>query len=61
MHPVIVEAIRSKRRLSFTYNGRKRIVEPQCHGIGTKGTELLRGYQIHGGQEPENPCSTWPR
>ena len=27
-----------KRRLRFEYNGKTRIVEPQCYGIGTKRT-----------------------
>lgn len=53
MNPILVEAIGSKRRLSFVYHGRPRIVEPQCYGIGAKGTELLRAHQIQGGQEPE--------
>lgn len=49
----ILEAIESRRRLSFVYNGRTRLVEPQCYGIGRKGTELLRGHQIRGGPQPE--------
>lgn len=53
MNQVIVESINSKRRLSFTYNGRTRIVEPQCYGVGTKGTELLRVHQIRGGEQRE--------
>lgn len=53
MNPLIVEAIRSRRRLCFTYHRKKRLAEPQCYGIGTKGTELLRVHQIEGGTEPE--------
>jgi hypothetical protein len=53
MNGLIVEAIRSRRRLRFTYNGRTRIVEPQCYGLGSRGTELLRAYQIHGGVQRE--------
>jgi hypothetical protein len=53
MNQVIIEAINSKRRLSFTYSGRTRIAEPQCYGIGTKGTELLRVHQIQGGLQRE--------
>lgn len=30
------------------YNGKMRVVEPQCYGRGNKGTELLRGYQVKG-------------
>ena len=53
MNPIIVDAIRSKRRLRCTYNGKARLIEPQCYGIGTKGTELLRVRQLQGGTEPE--------
>ena len=33
---VIAAAITGKRRLSFTYHGRRRVVEPQCLGLGAK-------------------------
>lgn len=53
MNPVIVNAINTKRRISFTYNGKPRIAEPQCYGIGSRGTELLRVHQIQGGSQRE--------
>ena len=53
MNPLIVDAIRQRRRLAFVYNDKKRIAEPQCYGIGTKGTELLRAHQIIGGAQRE--------
>jgi hypothetical protein len=53
MNEILVDAINSKRRISFTYNGRTRIAEPQCYGIGSKGTELLRVHQIRGGSQRE--------
>ena len=49
----IATAIRDRRRLRFLYHGKPRLVEPQCHGIGTRGTELLRAHQIEGGEQPE--------
>jgi len=49
----IDRAIREKRRLRFVYHGSPRLVEPQCHGIGHRGTELLRAYQLEGGTQPE--------
>jgi hypothetical protein len=52
-HQLILESIRTRRRLRFLYNGRVRIVEPQCHGMGTKGTELLRVHQLQGGEQRE--------
>lgn len=53
MNPVIARSIQERRRLHFSYNGRTRLVEPQCHGMGTKGTELLRAPQLEGGSERE--------
>jgi predicted DNA-binding transcriptional regulator YafY len=49
----IDRAIREKRRLRFTYHGTSRLVEPQCHGVGHRGTELLRAHQIEGGTQAE--------
>jgi len=53
MNQTIVESIQRRQRLRFTYNSKLRIVEPQCYGIGTKGTELLRAHQVHGGAQRE--------
>jgi hypothetical protein len=53
MNELLVAAIQQKRRLQLLYNGKARYVEPQCYGIGTKGTELLRVHQLQGGQERE--------
>ena len=52
-NPLIVGAIEHRQKLSCTYNGKARVVEPQCYGIGNKGTELLRVYQPRGGSERE--------
>ena len=53
MNPDIVQAIRQRRRLRFRYHGKVRLVEPQCYGIGARGTELLRGHQREGGSQRE--------
>lgn len=53
MNALTCNAIKNKQRLRFGYNGKVRIVEPQCYGIGHKGTELLRVYQVTGGIQPE--------
>lgn len=53
MNQVLVDAVRHKRRLRFLYHGRERLVEPQCYGVGAKGTELLRAHQLRGGQQRE--------
>ncbi|WP_411343588.1 hypothetical protein ACE3MZ_18530 [Paenibacillus sp. WLX1005] len=48
MNSTISDAIDQKNLLTFFYDGGARTVEPYCYGIGTKGHELLRGYQIDG-------------
>ena len=53
MNPLIVDAIQKRRRLRFNYRGKPRLAEPQCYGIGHKGTELVRVHQISGGGERE--------
>ena len=44
----ICEAIRGTRLLGFRYQGRSRVVAPYCHGISTRGAEVLRAVQIRG-------------
>ena len=39
--------------MRFSYHGRIRLVEPQCYGMGHKGTELVRVHQIQGGSQRE--------
>ena len=51
--PALVAAIVGRRRLRFVYHDKLRLVEPQCYGIGTKGTELLRVHQLRGGSQRE--------
>ena len=53
MNELLVQAIQEKRRLRFIYGGKTRLVEPQCYGVGHKGTELLRVHQIGSGSERE--------
>ncbi|WP_077001615.1 hypothetical protein [Variovorax sp. KK3] len=52
-HPLVVQAIQERRRLRLTYHGRTRLAEPQCYGIGHRGTELLRVHQLQGGSQRE--------
>ena len=48
MDQLIVQAIREKRLLSFTYDGHPRIVEPHCYGITTASNDALCCYQVGG-------------
>jgi len=45
---LICDAIRGRALLEFKYHGRLRVVAPYCHGISTRGLELLRAVQIRG-------------
>ncbi len=49
----LVDAVEGRRRLRLQYHGRTRLVEPQCYGIGNRGTELLRVHQLQGGAQRE--------
>ena len=53
MNRVIVDAIEKRRRVTFTYHGKRRLVEPQCYGLSTKGNEVLRAHQLEGGDQRE--------
>ena len=53
LHDLILDSFRTRRRLRFTYNGKRRLVEPQCYGEGRKGTRLLRAHQLSGGAQRE--------
>jgi hypothetical protein len=47
----IVAAINNQLVLSFIYNGKARLVEPQTYGISTAGKEVLRARQVGGGSQ----------
>ena len=53
LHHTLMDSIQSRRRLRFSYNGKLRTIEPQCYGIGHRGTRLLRAHQLQGGSERE--------
>ncbi len=45
---ILCEAIRKRLLLEFQYHGKPRVVAPYCHGISTRGVEVLRAIQIRG-------------
>lgn len=53
MNPLIVAAINRQLRMSVTYHGTTRLIEPQCYGIAHSGNELVRVHQIRGGSQRE--------
>jgi hypothetical protein len=48
MLQVIIEAIRNRKILSFSYNGLFRVVEPHTVGLSRAGRPALSCYQIKG-------------
>jgi hypothetical protein len=44
----ICEAIRRRALIEFRYHGRLRVVAPYCHGISTRGVQVLRAIQVRG-------------
>ncbi len=56
MNQTIVDAIHNKTRLSLSYFGVLRIVEPHAYGVTAEGKEVLRCYQVHGNTafDPQN-------
>ena len=41
----LIEAVKSRRVISCTYNGKKRELEVHAVGVGHDGSELIRAYQ----------------
>jgi hypothetical protein len=48
MLETIINAIRSREVLSFTYDGLARVLEPHAVGLSTAGNNVLRCYQTQG-------------
>ena len=46
---IICEAIKNRVRLRCEYGGETRIVDPQCHGITKKLSEVVRIVEIYPG------------
>lgn len=53
----LCDAIRSRVRIEFVYDGLRRVVEPYCHGVARSGREALRGIQV-GGASNSPPLAT---
>ena len=53
MHEKLLLAIHDRYLIQFVYHGKLRTGEPQCYGVGNKGTALLRVYVLSGSSQPE--------
>jgi hypothetical protein len=45
---IFCDAIRTRSLLDFDYHGLHRVVAPYCHGVSTRGVEVLRAVQLRG-------------
>jgi hypothetical protein len=45
---LICDAIRRRVLLEFRYHDRLRVVAPYCHGVSTRGVDVLRAIQVRG-------------
>lgn len=45
---IVCEAIRIRAVLEFDYHGLHRVVAPYCHGLSTRGVEVVRAVQLRG-------------
>lgn len=54
MKETIIQAITSRRLLSFQYDNQPRVVEPHMLGTSTAGNLTLSAYQVAGGS---NSCT----
>jgi hypothetical protein len=55
----LIAAIATKRRVAFTYHGRRRsVAEPQCLGFTFTDKESLRAYLPRGGGRTTEPLFT---
>lgn len=52
---LVCRAIRSRSLLQFHYKGQRRVVAPYCHGISTRGVEVLRAIQVGGASRSGGP------
>ena len=44
----LCKAIHDRCLLEFNYKGLHRVVAPYCHGISTRGSEVMRAVQLRG-------------
>lgn len=48
MKQTIIDAIKGRNLLEFSYDGHHRVVEPHTFGVSTKGNDTLSAYQVKG-------------
>lgn len=56
--PELARAVRERRVVMFTYDGRPRVVEPHAYGLGGDGVPVMHGYQT-GGESVSGGLPGW--
>ena len=51
MTEAVLNAIKEKRLLSFTYQGQRRVVEPHIYGRNAAGNDILTAWFVQGYSE----------
>lgn len=54
MIDTLINAIRERKEIEFTYSGLRRTGQPATIGVSTSGNEVLRIYQTVGGHVHPN-------
>lgn len=57
MLQTIINAIKNRDVIEFTYSGLTRVAQPSAVGVSRAGNNVLRCYQIQGGHV--NPNHAW--
>jgi hypothetical protein len=55
VHALLVQAIKERRIVKFTYRGHLRVVEPHAFGRNSKGDAVLHAFQIKGSSASRPP------
>jgi hypothetical protein len=45
---IFCDAIERRALLEFQYEGRQRVVQPYCHGVSNRDSEVIRAVQVRG-------------
>jgi len=57
-HQALIDAIKNRNILTFTYRGHPRVVEPHAYGVTTAGNDALRCFQT-AGTSRKNKVPDW--
>ncbi len=56
---LIIQAIREKCKIEFTYKNKKRIADPHVFGVNTKSNEVILCWQTGGSSSKPKDLPNW--